>query len=88
MAKVQNTVVEGVSGQDVDMLMKVLSEQFGTVVTPKGQKTVKLVKVEVASGVFSIQSIGSVSSDVKSAMNLAKDLLVILKNELEVEKEA
>lgn len=87
MAKVQNTVVEGVSAKDVDMLMDVLSEQFGTVVTPKGQKTVELVKVEVATGVFSIQSIGSVSSDVKSAMNLAKDLIVILRERMESEEQ-
>jgi hypothetical protein len=87
MAKVQNTVVEGVSAKDVEMLMDVLSEQFGTVVTPKGQKTVELVKVEVATGVFSIQSIGSVSSDVKSAMNLAKDLIVILRERMESEEQ-
>lgn len=87
MAKVQNTVVEGISENDVDMLMDVLSEQFGTVETPKGSKQVTLVKVEVADGVYSIQSIGSVSSEVKSAMNLAKDLLVILRERMESEEQ-
>jgi len=88
MAKVTSTVVEGVSGSDVDMLMDVLSKQFGTVQTPKGEKQVTLVKVEVAPGVYSIQSVGSVSSSVRESMILAKDLLEILRSEIQNQQEA
>lgn len=88
MAKVTNTVVEGVSRVDVDMLLDVLSKEFGTVETQNGTKTIELVKTEVAPNVFSIQSIGSVSSNVRTAMNLAKDIMVILRERMESEQEA